>query len=546
MGKHKGGSLRQRLHRGRIKTKLHWERTFHTGANMPAVRSIRQLIHKILGLLIGVLQTAWRLVTLLAVMVGEALHKGLGKHVSQAAERCHRAAEWLEEKRAQHLLEGGAKKRNRVPACAFLGTATILLFSISYFGIGVEVMLDGKSIGFVESKQEMEDIIAKVEKRTSGYLGRPYNLSVDLTYSLGYASPESRLDPEATEELLFSKVEEVSTQYVLSVDGTPVGANPSKTALELLQQRILSTYVSGDENATAEFVQDVTIEQMTVPTSYVQSISELEETLKGERQATQTYSVQQGDTLSEIAENNGMTLAQIQGLNPQVDPARIQIGQTITLAGSEPMLSVKKTTTEEYTREIGYETEIQYDDTMLNTESKIVTPGQNGVAQVVAKVVSIDGVEQERTVQSWEVVQEPQNEVKVIGTKEPPAKAAKGYFIQPFHGILTSRFGTRSRGYHTGVDWAGAKGSAVVAADGGTVIQAGWNGGYGYCVTIDHGNGLQTLYAHNSALLVKVGQKVAQGEQIAKLGSTGNSTGPHCHWEVRVNGTPVNPLAYLG
>ena len=72
MGKHKGGSLRQRLHRGRIKTKLHWERTFHTGANMPAVRSIRQLIHKILGLLIGGLQTAWRLVTLLAVMVGSS------------------------------------------------------------------------------------------------------------------------------------------------------------------------------------------------------------------------------------------------------------------------------------------------------------------------------------------------------------------------------------------------------------------------------------------------------------------------------------------
>ena len=95
------------------------------------------------------------------------------------------------------------------------------------------------------------------------------------------------------------------------------------------------------------------------------------------------------------------------------------------------------------------------------------------------------------------------------------------------------------------MDWAGAYGSPVVAADGGTVIQAGWNGGYGYCVTIDHGNGLSTLYAHNSSLLVKVGQKVAQGEQIAKLGSTGNSTGPHCHWEVRVNGKAVNPMGYL-
>lgn len=539
------GSLKQKIHRGHIKRKLYWERVFSVGANMPAARNMRQMIHKLLGTGRAALRCAWHLVVLCGVMLGEVLRNLLGKPAARMAERCQAVASRIAEKRAQYLLGDHTKRRNRLPACAFLATATIMVVSVSYFGIGVEVLLDGKSIGFVESKQQMEEIIANVEERTSGYLGRPYNLSMDISYSLGYARHDSMLNEEATEELLFSKVDEVSTQYVLSVDGTPVGANSSKTALELLKQRILSARVGSDENARAEFVQDVTIEQMTVPTSYVQSITELEQTLEGERQAMQTYSVQQGDTLSQIAENNGMTLQQVQGLNPHIDPARIHVGDVVTLAGSKPLLSVKKTTTIEYTQEIAYETEVQYSEDMLKTESKIVTAGQNGQAKVVAKVVSVDDVEQERTIQSWDIVREPQNEVKLVGTKAPPAKAAKGYFIQPFHGLLTSRYGGRSRGFHTGVDWAGAKGSAVVAADGGTVILAGWNGGYGNCVIIDHGNGLQTLYGHNSALLVKVGQKVAQGEQIAKLGSTGNSTGPHCHWEVRVGGKPVNPMPYL-
>lgn len=538
-------NLKQTIHRRHIKRKLHWERVFSIGANMPAARNLRQLFHKVLGTGRAAVLCAAHLVGLCGVMLSEVVRHLFGRHAARLVERCQAVAGRLAEKRAAYLLADHTKKRNRLPACAFLATATILVVSVSYFGIGVEVLLDGKSIGFVESKQQMEEIISSVEERTSGYLGRPYNLSMDIRYSLGYARHDSMLDAEMTEELLFSKVDEVSTQYVLSVDGNPVGANPSKTALELLKQRLLSTRVGNDENARAEFVQDVTIEQMTVPTSYVQSITELEQTLEGERQATETYSVQQGDTLSQIAENNGMTLQQVQGLNPHIDPARIHVGDVVTLAGSKPLLSVKKTTTIEYTQEIAYETEVQYSEDMLKTQSKIVTQGRNGQAKVVAKVVSVDDVEQERTVQSWDIVQEPQNEIKLVGTKEPPAKAAKGYFIQPFHGLLTSPYGGRSRGFHTGVDWAGAKGSAVVAADGGTVIQAGWNGGYGNCVIIDHGNGLQTLYGHNSAVLVKVGQKVAQGEQIAKLGSTGNSTGPHCHWEVRVNGKPVNPMPYL-
>ena len=98
---------------------------------------------------------------------------------------------------------------------------------------------------------------------------------------------------------------------------------------------------------------------------------------------------------------------------------------------------------------------------------------------------------------------------------------------------------------HKGIDIAVPRGTPIYAADGGTVTYAGWMGGYGYLVIIDHGNGYQTYYGHNSKLLVNVGTKVYKGQQIAKMGSTGNSTGNHCHFEIRKYGTSVNPLNYL-
>jgi murein DD-endopeptidase MepM/ murein hydrolase activator NlpD len=115
----------------------------------------------------------------------------------------------------------------------------------------------------------------------------------------------------------------------------------------------------------------------------------------------------------------------------------------------------------------------------------------------------------------------------------------------PYAGLITSRYGYRGREFHTGVDLAGPIGSPIVAADGGTVSFAGYHGSYGKCIIIDHGNGIQTLYGHCSKLLVTKGEKVSKGELIAKVGSTGRSTGPHCHFEVRVNGNDVNPMRYI-
>ncbi|WP_303815140.1 murein hydrolase activator EnvC [Acidaminococcus timonensis] len=126
-----------------------------------------------------------------------------------------------------------------------------------------------------------------------------------------------------------------------------------------------------------------------------------------------------------------------------------------------------------------------------------------------------------------------------------------GQFMWPVNGEITSPFGWRvhpiwgTQIFHAGLDIGADYGEPVHAADSGTVVYAGWMGGYGNAVMIDHGGGLVTLYGHNSSITVGEGQQVGKGETIALAGSTGNSTGPHCHFEVRVHGEVTNPLQYL-
>lgn len=129
--------------------------------------------------------------------------------------------------------------------------------------------------------------------------------------------------------------------------------------------------------------------------------------------------------------------------------------------------------------------------------------------------------------------------------------SGSGQMIWPVNGVITSPFGYRTHPIfgrqilHSGIDIGVDEGTPVHAADGGVVVEAGWISGYGYCVIIDHGNGTSSLYGHNSSLAVSSGQAVSQGQVIAYAGSTGNSTGPHVHFEVRVGGEPVDPSAYL-
>jgi murein DD-endopeptidase MepM/ murein hydrolase activator NlpD len=132
------------------------------------------------------------------------------------------------------------------------------------------------------------------------------------------------------------------------------------------------------------------------------------------------------------------------------------------------------------------------------------------------------------------------------GPTARPAQRPAIQWVKPTRGYnLTSGFGQRWGTLHAGVDLAAPSGTPIVAARSGTVSLARWYGGYGYAVKIDHGGGVTTLYGHNSKLLVSAGQKVSAGQRISLMGSTGDSTGPHLHFEVHVGGDPVDPVPYL-
>ena len=172
---------------------------------------------------------------------------------------------------------------------------------------------------------------------------------------------------------------------------------------------------------------------------------------------------------------------------------------------------------------------------VYETELKDFTTVENAVASLYVKPeVKKKVVSTTRVTTSSKM----SNEYKNIGIS----------LIRPISGTITSRFGSRSSvrvGAHTGLDIAAPKGTSIKAAAGGTVIHAGWKGSLGNLVIIDHGNGVQTYYGHCSKILVSAGQKVSQGDIVAKVGSTGNSTGPHLHLEVRVNGVALNPQNYV-
>lgn len=179
-------------------------------------------------------------------------------------------------------------------------------------------------------------------------------------------------------------------------------------------------------------------------------------------------------------------------------------------------------------------------DSQYNTYSKVLNEGSEGYREVMANVTYVNGVESTREILSETVITQAEAKVIERGTITPPT------FIKPISGgYLSSGFGARWGTVHRGVDWACSTGTSIMASCGGTVIQAGWYGGYGYCVTIQHDNGIQTRYGHMSKVLVSSGEYVQQGEVIGRSGSTGNSTGPHVHFEIIVNGTKVNPLTYL-
>lgn len=280
----------------------------------------------------------------------------------------------------------------------------------------------------------------------------------------------------------------------------------------------------------------------------LQTVEEAVNLVTKEQETQVIYKVQSGDTLSEIVIANNIPMEELIAINDALEDENttIRVGQELVITVPEPDLSVIWKEEEIITED--YEAEIQYvpNDDWYTTQKVTLQEPSAGRRKVVAVTTYKNGQVQSREILKEEIYAEAVPKIVERGTKIPPT------YIKPIAGgRVSSNFGSRSaptKGAstnHKGVDWAVPIGTAVVASNAGTVTKAGWASGYGYAVYIRHADGRETRYAHLSKVLVKAGQTVSQGQRIALSGNTGRSTGPHLHFEIRINGTAVNPLKYL-
>jgi len=490
-------------------------------------------------LLIQLVLLAWNLLGMLASLLQE-------KTWGRRRQALHKAATGIN--RIDH------HRRTRPVAFMLTGCAVIACMVVaSMYTKGTTVMYDGEVIAVVSSEKEVEQARANLETVTTKTLGHKFTIDESLLqYSTDWMMRQEIVDDQVSlEEDLSDEIGLVTDAYCLYVDGVRIGATPYEGALEELLEQ-LKLAATDEDTISCEFAETVEIRPETIPTDEIMNLGHVAETLYSTKTEEVTYEVKRGDTWSQIAEKHGLTSKELLALNPGYDINRLQIGEVLTLSASVPYLTMTVVQQERYVDDVQYDIEYTNSADMYQGDYKVTSPGAFGAADVVANVTYINGVETQRTVLSSVTLKEPVTEHRIQGTKERPTWYPTGTFRWPTSGRVTSYFGGRkSPGgigstNHKGLDIAAPRGTAIYAADGGTVTYAGWMGGYGYTVRIRHdGTGYETFYAHNSKLLVSVGQHVYKGQQIAKMGSTGNSTGSHCHFEIRYNGVPKNPLNYI-
>ena len=455
--------------------------------------------------------------------------------------RTSRFSVWFEKEKRLHSLMflGGS--------CALAG---IILFC-SFFTIGTTVSYDGQVLGRLASKSEAETVRKDLESITSRTLGETYTIDDSLLqYDSGWMLRQDIEDKAVYEDQLSDEIGLVTSAYCLYVNDVRIGATPYEGALEELLDQ-LQKAASDEDTISCEFAEDVEIRQEYVPTSEIMNLGYIAELLYSTKTAEVTYEVKKGDTWSQIAAKNDMSSAELLALNPGYNINKLQIGEVLTLSASVPYLTMTVVKQERYLDDVSYNIEYTDSADLYQGDYKVTSKGEYGKADVMAKATYVNGEETERTILSSVTLKEPVTEYRLRGTKVRPTWMPTGSFRWPTSGRISSYFGGRkSPGgigstNHKGIDIAVPRGTPIYAADGGTVTYSGWMSGYGYLVQIDHGNGYVTRYGHNSSLTVSVGQHVYKGQQVARAGSTGNSTGNHCHFEVRYNGVAKNPLNFL-
>ena len=413
-----------------------------------------------------------------------------------------------------------------------------------------KVMIEGNEVGVVRNQDEIDKVISELQEELCEDYDMDVTIHSNTTYVDVYAEDDELTSNDNLKMNIKSKLDYNVIAYAIVVDGEVLGALKTQESADEILDKIKEPYKSNDENTKIEkieFIEDVKIEKREVAIAEISEADKLLTFLQKGTDEEKEYIVQNGDSYWTIAQNNNITVDNLIVANPGKDAKLIHPGDKLSLIVPKPYIGVATIEKQTYEQGIKYATKYEYTTSMYNDESKVKTKGVSGKSRIVAEVEKHNGVEVGRVVLNQSIISEPVTQVVLKGSSSPPPKKGTGIFINPLpSGRLTSRFGMRWGSMHQGIDLAANIGTPIKAADGGIVTYAGWQGTYGYMVEVDHGGGFKTRYAHCSKIYVKVGQKVYKNKTIAAVGSTGRSTGPHVHFEVRKYNVAQNPYDYIG
>ncbi|OXM88016.1 hypothetical protein CF651_02675 [Paenibacillus rigui] len=351
-------------------------------------------------------------------------------------------------------------------------------------------------------------------------------------------------DNEAIKSALEQKIRIVLSGIQIRIDGKPLGqVKDESSALQLLEQ-YKRKFASGEDVVSAEFTQNIELAPVALNAGQISGNEELLDKIEAGAAQPIRYQVQKGDCLSCIAHKFHVTQQTIYELNPSLKGTLIRAGDELILSEIQPLLTVKTVQKRTETKEIPFDTQYVDEPELKEGTKQVMTLGENGLKQTTYLTTRMNGKWVEEQAENETIVRPAVQALVKRGTKVIPGVGTGSFAWPVYQAKLTSEYGKRWGTFHPGTDMVSEQ-SAILAADRGKVIFAGWKSGYGNCIIIDHQNGYSTLYGHMSQILVSDKEAVEKGEKIGIMGRTGNATGVHLHFEVRVGERQENPLRFL-
>lgn len=426
------------------------------------------------------------------------------------------------------------------------GVSTVAVFASA---VDYEYAYNGRTLGVVKEQRDVLEILDMVSEELSLEYGSVISIDpeTDITFN-PVISFGKDIDDADTVLRRFTYMGDIQAQaYGIVVDGERIVVVESEKIAKDVLEEIKGLYTKKNKKYEyIGFAEDIKIEPFSTTLANVSSKAAAIKKIKQGGQQQVTYKVKAGDTLYGICEKLGVSLSELKEMNPDVkETMTLHVGDKFVTQQAIPLITVETIEVSTFAEAIDFETVTKESKNYFKGESVVVQAGKKGKARVTARLTKQNGKTVEREDLEVETIQEPVERIIAKGTKPVPPKKGTGTFMRPVNAGIYAGYGMRWGRMHYGVDFAASTGTPIYAADGGTVIFSGWSGAYGYVVTIDHGANKKTLYAHCSRLLVSAGTKVYKGQHIAAVGSTGRSTGPHCHFEIFINGKNVNPANYI-